>query len=748
MTNGLPPQEVINLSKAPHQHNPTIINTAYRLFQFGRAGMRILSMTNPIMIAKSLYETAALPLAQATGSQTIEKCARVSIDVLGAVTNLPGWAASRSAHFLADKAVSYVPNATSWTGRAIKDIANITASEAANYCAAQVNEKINAVRQESLKKLDKTQEAIASHKQAQEEMQKLETKSLEVAKLSTYAQELVNNAKNIAESKGLKGNPEQIAIELSRQVNALSIATTNPERNTDTFMAAQAGSSRNQNKNLVARTEELITAILQENQQTLQHATAETSTTRTALLDQLQNPSLTDAYFEQEARFLSILNTSIYKAPELEKKAIDKWIQEAYVKCENGAKAASNKKFAIATGMADSIMELLQTKDTATKDYLIHTLLNSMDDSSRRWYNDVCGKTHELLTGTTTNQFAYKHHHGIKKGLQEVSKPIKKTFKWLNEHGQEGEPVTIGAQISGNGKIAATVNNIPVYTVRAPTSQTKQPLSKQPKAQDKQKKPAPKEESVSLPITPITDSSFYETLFADEDRESTKTPSKAHESPKQVKNEKALNTLNASLSLAHEGLKKATGYSGLGKIGNTLSILAEIDKGYGPYIGTWNVAYQAAVCSNVYSCTAAAASNLYVEHVPQESVRNVVTNITLHAEDFKRRGNLNGSTDLMAQAGIIQSADLLFRKLDNAFQAGLMTPEKVQSLQASAIKKIDLLHKKSVATEAKLMQQAESCGSTRAQKAQKEVLTAAAKGLHIVSEKLQKITAPKKKSAR
>lgn len=764
---GIPPEEVVSWNKRiPTQHEPTVIRNLYTGFQFFRIGARIWSMTNPLIIAKSVYETLALPAAQLTGSKTAEKCARASVDVLGAATNLPGWAISRTIHYLADTITSQVPTSDKWIFRALKDVVEIAGSEAANYGASNINERINSVREASLKKSQNTEQAISNYKNSQTQQQQLEQKNQDVSSLSTLAQELVNNAQNIARQKGLAGNKEQIALECSRQVNALSITATNPDRNSDTFMTAQAGKTKYHNDNLVARTTELVQAILQENAQALAQAKTEAASSRTNLLDAFGSTTLVDAFFEQESRFTALWQQAILKTPDLkEGDTLDQWIKETYVKNENAAKSASNKKLAIATGMAQDILGLLEQKDTQTKDYLVHTILAAMDDSSRRWYNDVCGKTHELLTGSTTTQFVYKSH-GIKKVYKESTKPLKKVAKWLNNHSDQ--PVTIGAQVNSNGITSATINNIPVFTLYAPQTKTPSALNVSSKKNDL----LTKTEVIHLPLTPITDLQFYEELFTEETPNTTEQPNlrtkprpEPSERPKgkntvdnsknqpkkatpvtskQTKDTKQLNTVNAALTLTHEALKKGVGYSGLGMAGHTISIMTEFGNGYGAAIGSWNVAYQSAVCTNPYTCTAAATTNLYAMYVPQESVDTVVKNITQHSEAFKTQGNLNGSVDLMMQAGLVKSLDLLMRKTNDLFQAPMLTPEKTKSLQATSIEKIDLWRTKGLQAEQKLRQSANACGKSPLEQTQKTLLLSAANGLNLLNEQLGYMLKPKK----
>ncbi len=578
--------QIIGLNKAaPQNHQPTVVGQAYTLFQYKRQLFRLLQMTTALGAAKVVFEVGAVRAARLTGSTKLEKCAQVAVDILGMANNFSWWVMGKVLHTVADSVVSCVPNSDNYLARAAKDVTIIFTSELANKASqtisANVNARITEVRNRSLDNSQRVKNAQTEYEKAVEYEQSLKEKNQQITNDLEDPQVLVNHAKNIARDKGLEGNKDQISLECSRQVNGYSIAPVDSDRNIDTFSAAQAG--RHADDYLVERMRELQTVILQENGIALVQArVAKDLAFINAQVEQGKLNSV-DELVSKVNQVWSDVNLDTINVAEGEivsEEDIVAWINEAYVEHENKAKASNNEKLAIANGMAKFIMDLTGQTEPAARDHYTHVFLECMDDSSRRWYNDVAGKTYELLTGATTDHFVYKPHGG-QKIWREVTRPLKNVLNEVNKVSDGQKPVIIGVQVGFNGAVAATVNNQPVFKIHEPKQNRRISPRANPKPKAESAKTAPKDKKNETPVPAVKENSTDHEEAKKSNKKGASSHAKAvdsesskeHESFKEPNPSNGLGTVNNINTIVHEGVKKAIGYSPFGKLGRYCQML-------------------------------------------------------------------------------------------------------------------------------------------------------------------------------
>ena len=224
-------------------------------------------------------------------------------------------------------------------------------------------------------------------------LQFLHEKDREVKKLNQNPKYIANCAYNQAASHKFKDNVEQIALEVSKFVNAFSV-TENPYRHAETFKVAQAGKKSKRNAHVVRRIQELIPQILAENIGVLQRASKEVEeqdqlvvqAEREAIAAGIDLTTLTDSQ-----PIAAVNKPTIDQDIEVWDDArVKNWIRGLYLKHEQKAERSKEKKQAIAIGIAQDLSKFAGYSQM--DEGWFHLLYSSMEGSGRRWYNDACGE--------------------------------------------------------------------------------------------------------------------------------------------------------------------------------------------------------------------------------------------------------------------------------------------------------------------------------------------------------------------
>lgn len=439
----------------------------------------------------------------------------------------------------------------------------------------------------------------------------LKNRNEAVGRLSHDSQYIANCAYNEAERQGLKGNVLQIAIEVSKQLNALSIISPDPLRNTDTFKAAQKGKDRN--GHIVARIRDLIPQIFNENAQALKHANQQVQKqkklledekkeieelakdqdlTSTDLLDDFNLPSTEESVGREEG--------DPFKEYFKEATTVGEFIKNMYIRNEDKAKAKhpSDLKLEIAKEIASELCRL--ANDVFMRDLWIHQIYNAMDKSDQRWHNDVCGEIHLIIFGQSTDAFAYKDK-GLKKAWRHVNTPFKSVLSWLNEHYEGEGRLTVGIQANSTGEkffgpstnpqLFRTSNHKPSETYIAhyfPLSpQSSHGNERDEKNEFEAKQPSPKEENHASDSPKHSTSDNQDQSSCADLPTQKANPSNHTQTPTDQTQNLPLQNIKNGLNLLDAAQKKFTGYSGLGKISTAIQIAEDI-KELGPSKASWN----------------------------------------------------------------------------------------------------------------------------------------------------------------
>lgn len=618
--NPVSPAEIINWNAQAQKPAETEIRSEYNLYLGFRKVSYVLNAFQSgdrSQILTALFQTAATPLAQAIGSKEFKEFTEEISDLISLSTNPEGWILGKISHtagnFLSAIGQSRVSDPE------LRDLIDIACSEGAILASQRASEEIGKKRKRSYEKVTAVEAKRQKVHQDEIGLQKLVEKDESLKEKNAIVQTMSHDPQYIANcgynDAGGEDNKLQVAIEVSEEVNSLSITGVDPLRNTDTFMTAQDGSKKHRNDHVVARIKELIPLILEENAQALQQSSQEVQR-QTATLDQSRSElSQAEQDLDFFDRWFTPKPTSHPSSLPQERTTssshsspfdtIEQWIQNIYVESENKARDASDKKLAIAQGVATELCRLAE--DDSRRNEWIHQIYNSMDDSDRRWYNDVCGEVHLIMFGTTTNAFVYKER-GLKKGWSAFTSPFKTVLSWLDDHhdGDRNKPFVIGGQVNSNGQIFLGPSTNPQMFEVSPN-----------------KTPSP------APINYLFPPSLHIELPIPNPQQPDDEQHSSAQDSAPITNI-ALENVNSALNIAGT----VTGHNGLGIASQTITFSQEIQNhGFGK--GIWNGLVES-VSSTLMGPAlniAVAISNIYKNNFPQETACQMQTDLYEQIKD-------------------------------------------------------------------------------------------------------------------
>lgn len=608
---------------------------------------------NPIQILNSFIRTTAVPLADYSGSPKLKNVVEYGIYAYDLVTDplskISGELIRKLANSATSAISSYVHN-PKW-----KDLIDISGSELGNYSANCVHGEIQKKRKRSEEKFNDiaSKKVKVSHEQKEYDTSLFDNEQLlkkheKIKQLPQDAQWLADCGYNAASGKGLQKNKLQIALEVSTQVNALSL-TADPLRHSDMFETAQnSKNKKNHNGHIIARINEIKPQIAKENEITIQRSQTQINQQKDVLNQASQA-------FEQSKKSLDVIDlfNGIYHAqpinqykeyvttptPKDPKKPSSNeytpaWIQDLYAANEDKAKRnkAKNLKLEIAKGIATDLCSISGSHEM--REAWIHQIHNSMDTSDRRWSNDVCGEIHKIITGSSTDDFAYKST-GMKKMWDATTKYPKKILSY-------GEnSTTVNAQVNTNGNAFLGTNYNPQMIqlnhpkTSDPIFQSQVPWQKQPEFYIDEfndmevEENLAKKDDIPLP-SPISKKVIVEKVSI----LPKPTVEKVSIQPKPIlekttilpeplsqNSNTALNNVKNAAALLHSAQKKIIGYSNWGKVETVLDAASEINE-YGLTKGIWNTVVDVAIIHGIskapYLRETVAISSLYNDNVPKD----------------------------------------------------------------------------------------------------------------------------------
>lgn len=288
-----------------------------------------------------------------------------------------------------------------------------------------------------------------------------------------------DTAKNNAEKRGKKDNDYQIAIEASYELDSYSInENDDPLRFVANANIARQGSKKNKEMTFEKQMAYQIASVFSKNAEYLQNIHNNIVKQQTLVNNRniTYQQKLSELAISDELVAAIISSKAATPAPVPNCHFTSDTLKEFYIDNENRVNqivprkkkglfhtndALISRKSIIAQGVARDICKCYHVTDRETRDAVMHLIYASMSDSDRRWFNDVVGQIHMLITGESGN-VAYKSQ-GLKRAYDHTTDVL----KYISSHMNGGGPLMFGATVDSRGAVfAGTQYNPTWYQVR------------------------------------------------------------------------------------------------------------------------------------------------------------------------------------------------------------------------------------------------------------------------------------------